>query len=100
MKTATAVRAFTAAEVVAVMAGQAETQTERTAKMLASAIGVVLARFGETEITIAPHDLGSLARTHRVAIIPTQDARTFTYRLVRIAKDDDETASLLLTPSG
>lgn len=88
-------RNYSARDVVQAMAGQAEAQTERTGKMLASAIGAVLARLGETQITLGPDDLAETARRFRVEIVGGAAPSTFTYKLVKIAPDDPLTGNLL-----
>lgn len=86
---------YTAKDVTQMFVGQAESQTDQMGRLVASAIGVVLHRLGESHITIGPTDINSLSKTHRVEIIPEEEGKTYTYRLVRIAPDDDETGDIL-----
>lgn len=85
---------YSANQVVQMMTGQAETQTDKMGLLIGSAIGMVLDRLGETQITIGPEDLSRLSKTHRVEIVPNLDPRVFTYKLIRVALDDDATAAL------
>lgn len=90
---------YSASQVAEMVTGQAQQQTEKMGALIGSAIGMVLYRLGETQMTVGPEDLNTLAKTHRVEIIPTAEPRTFIYKLVRIAPDDTETQPLALPKS-
>lgn len=87
--------AYSPNDVARMVSGQAAAQTDAMGRLLASAIGMVLHRLGESHITIGPDDINALSKTHRVEIVPESADRTFTYRLVRIAQDDQETVDML-----